>query len=123
MLLVFFLDSFRQVSCKWNVFVDGQPLVVPLDIARVTESTGQSVDLCHCGIEWEICEINPGRKNLVVTSLEVCEGTRSWICGCEIMKGAEETVCGYCRKLFKSLYDHHLAFGDIYTPDEYVKTI
>ena len=71
---LFFLDSFRQVSCKWNVFVDGQPFVVPLDIARVTESTGQSVDFGHCGIEWEIHEINFGRKGLVVAQLEVFEG-------------------------------------------------
>ena len=97
--------------------------MVPLDIARATESTGQSVDVCHCGIEWDIREVNPGRKELVVTSLEVCKDTRSWIFGRKIMKGAEETIGGYCRKLFQSLQDHHLAVGGIYAPDEYVETI
>ena len=40
--------------------LDRNSTVRPLDVARVTESTGQSTNLCHRGVEFEIPEIEFG---------------------------------------------------------------
>ena len=39
------------------------------------------------------------------------------------MKGAEESIGGYCRKFFQAVHNRHLAVVDIYTANEYAETI
>ena len=97
--------------------------MVPLEVARVTESTSQSVDLGHCRMKLETREIDLGRKNVAVTSLEVRQDARSWIRDREMMKGKEETAGRRCRELFQPLNSHHLAISDINASDEHVETI
>ena len=97
-------------------------MFVPPDIARVPKSADQSVDLRHRGMERQTREINFGRKNLIVTSLEVRNKTRSRIHGHKVVKSTEETTGRPCRKLFRSLYNHHLAAADIDASSEYVET-
>ena len=48
---------------------------MPPDIVRVAESTGQSVDRGHCGVERETGEIDLGWENGDVTSVEVVKNT------------------------------------------------
>jgi hypothetical protein len=72
-LLVSFLGSLNHALCEMGVFLGRHCVVVPADIARVTESTSQRMDLGHCGMEWEICEIELGRENIIVLPLEVRE--------------------------------------------------
>jgi hypothetical protein len=69
--LIPFLGRLKHASYKRNVFLDGHSVVVPPDIARVTEAAGQSVDLGHRGMEWEGCKFELGVENFVVTPLEV----------------------------------------------------
>ena len=57
-----------EVSCERCVSPNGESPAEPPDVTRVTEPTGQSMDLGHCGVEWETHEIEIGRKELVVTS-------------------------------------------------------
>ena len=109
--------------CKWYVFFDSHPVVVQLDITRVTESTGQNMYLGHRELEGKTCEIELGRENVVITSLEVCKSARSWIGGREIVKGTEETTGGDLCKLFRPLDDHHLVVANADAPDECVKTM
>ena len=51
-------------------------------------------------------------EDFVVTSLEVCQGTRSWIHGYEMVEGTKKSIDGRRRELSQPLHDHHLAVLD-----------
>ena len=80
------------------------------------------MDPCHCGVEWEVAELGPERENLVVVVAEVFENSRSWIRDREMVEGTEKTHGGHCRKLLRSVRDHHLATPDIDTATEDTRT-
>jgi hypothetical protein len=83
----------------------------------------QGMDHVHRVMEREPSEIDLGRENFIVTSMEVRQDTRSWIHDDEMMEGAEETTGGQGRELFQPLRDNHLAVADVDTTDEHVKTL
>ena len=80
------------------------------------------MDPCHCGVEWEVAELGPGRENLVVVVAEVFENSRSWIRDRETVEGTEKARGGHCRELLRSVRDHHLATPDIDTASEDTET-
>ena len=57
----------KHAVCERNVFVEGHFVVVPSDITRVTESTGQSVDLGHRGMKRKAGKIELRRENIPIT--------------------------------------------------------
>ena len=77
--------------------MDGNSTGGPLDVVGVNETTGQSINLGHRGVELEILEIEFGRENFVVTSSNVFQGTRSRIHGHEVMRSTGEDAWG-CRR-------------------------
>ena len=57
-----------EVSCEWCVSPNGESPAESPDVKRVTEPTGQRMDLGHRGVEWETREIELGREKFVATS-------------------------------------------------------
>ena len=98
--LVFYAGNPKHVLCEWNVFLTRWSVVIPLELAMVETFMGKCVDHRDGVVEWEAAEICLERENLVVTAGEVCQDTRSWIRGPEVMKDAEETPDGHRCKLF-----------------------
>ena len=96
---------------------------MPPDVVRVAESTGQSVDRGHCGVERETSEIDFGWENGVVASVEVCQHARSRVHDGEVVKSTEEAGGGYRCELLQPLHNHDLAIADIDTADKHVETV
>ena len=117
------LGSLNHALREWNVFLTEPSMVVPPDIAGVTESTSQSVDHGHRRVEGETGEIDVGGEKGVVASVELCQDTGSWVHDGEIVEGFEETSGGRYRELPKPLRNHRLAIADTNTPNEDVETI
>ena len=122
-LSIICLGNFNHATRERNRFPFRQSSVIPPDIVRGAESTGQSVDCRHCGVEWESREIDPKRKNGVVVSVEIFKDARSRVHDGEIVESIEEASGGNCSKLFQALHDHHPVATDIDATDEHVETV
>ena len=70
-LSIFDVGSFHHALRKWDVFPTRQRVGFPPDVTRVTKSVDPRMGHGHRGTEREPREINFGRENLVVTSIEV----------------------------------------------------
>ena len=122
-LSIFDLGGFHHALRERNMFVTRQSVIVPPVITRVAESIDQGMDGGHRGGERESGEIDLGGEDLVVTSMEVCQDTRSGIYDHEMVKDAEQTTGGHLREVFKVLDNHHLAVDDVDTTYEDAETI
>jgi hypothetical protein len=74
-LSISFLSRFDHGLRELNAFLNGEFVVVPLDVTGITESNSNGVNHGHCGMEREICEINLRGKGITVTSLKVRQDT------------------------------------------------
>ena len=81
------------------------------------------MDLLHCVIERKAPEIGIDREEPLISSAEVCQGTRGPIRVREVLKGPEKALDGHRGELFQPLHDGQLAVAEAYTSNEDVEAI
>jgi hypothetical protein len=106
-----------------NVLLNGEFVVMPLDVTGVTELNSDGVDRGHRGMEREICEIDLRGEGIIVTLSKVRQDIRSWIGGCKMMNSTEEAAGRSCSESFQTSQNHHLSAADVNTTDEDFETI
>ena len=123
--LISHVRNLDHMPREWSAFLARKSVVVPLEVAEVSilASRHQRVNDRYGVVERETGEVGVGRENPVVTSANIFQNVRGWICFPKMGKGMQERSCGHGRKLFQPLHNHHLVVTDADTANKHIETI